>query len=112
MDVTPRIKEGLNVIQSYKPGQVTAGHTTYDAPVFITSEDVVEDAQITDIEVYAPERDVVLVAAPEDFSAEEFLKLKQKFSNLEIMSIDAACRTFNVLLTEGRRAGLFIMAQT
>lgn len=117
MDVTPLISSDRQVIQSYKQGQFKVSGQVYDSPVLVYPDRV----EAWDVSVM-----------PADFSKDEFLRLFSKLENidvcligagqqgffvlpeyrtifqqghvgLDVMDTGAACRTYNVLLAEGRR---------
>ena len=105
MDVTPRIEEGLNIIHSYADGCITVGGTTYEAPVIITAQDIVQGTDLSEL----PRAEVLLVASNNPLPAEEFMSYKKQADGMEVMKLDSACRTYNVLLAEGRKVTLFLI---
>lgn len=104
MDVTPQIDQGVNVIQSYTADSLMVGKTTYKAPVIITADKIAEGDDLSQIN--KPE--VLLIASDEAVSHEDFLKYKDMADGFEIMNVDAACRTYNVLITEGRKVAIML----
>lgn len=116
MDVTPLVPQGRQIIQSYGPQGFRVNGVVYNGAVIVTPEQAqdwlasnfeqlkMEDftqllAQVGDI-------DVVLLGCGKDMA---FLPLalrqalKAQGLMVETMDTGAACRTYNVLMTEGRR---------
>lgn len=116
MDVTPLLKPGQQIIQSYAGGGFRVSGQAYQGSVLIWPERTVAWAlssfsglQVSDFSpVYEhdPLPDVVLFGTG---SAQQFLQpalrqeLRAKGLVIEVMDTGAACRTYNVLLAEGRR---------
>lgn len=121
MDVTPLVKEGSQIIQSYANGVFRVSHVKYDGPIIVTPSTTIPwcssaksrritDLQSLDEQDFAPllayDHDVVLLGCGEDL---KFLNatlrnnLKSQGLTIEVMDTGAACRTYNVLMAEGRR---------
>jgi len=109
MDITPHINKEKNIIQRYGANYVVISDTRYDGSVLVTPEKIYP-WNINDINT--------LTAA--DFSqlpttieccllgcGPNHLPLPPTLHALpfaiDIMTTDAACRTYNVLLAEGRQ---------
>lgn len=121
-NITPMIPADRQVIDSYAPGYFRVSNTVYDHPVIVFPDRTVpwpvrDFAGLTAAD-FAPMRDtepkpeVVLLGAgaragllPSRLRAE----LKAAGLSVDVMPSGAACRTYNVLLAEGRRvaAALF-----
>ncbi len=125
MDVTPLIKENAQVIQSYRGGQFRVSGVVYDGAVIVTPSSTVDWAfqgeDISDLseDDFAPliaqvqEIDVVLLGTGARIAfLKPFLKqaLKDKGLNVDVMDTGAACRTYNVLMAEGRRVAAALLA--
>lgn len=118
MDVTPLVPKGQQIIQSYDHGGFRVSGQRYDTPVIVKPSSISEwspatseiaDLQLSDFQDLidqAHEIDVVLLGCGADMA---FLPmpLKQELSAkglpVEVMDTGAACRTYNVLMAEGRR---------
>lgn len=117
MDVTPLIQSGQQVIQSYADGQFRVNDETYDSAVIVFPDEAqswafdgaVEDLSVEDFKPLldkSSEIDVVLLGAGANM---RFLPpalraaLKEGGLSVDIMDTGAACRTYNVLMAEGRR---------
>lgn len=113
MDVTPLISQNAQVIQAYAGGVFKVSGQSYEGAVLITSDATVPwDAasftslSVKDFESLSRDVDVVLLGTGKTMSLLS-PKLRQdlKDSGLSVDSMDtgAACRTYNVLMAEGRR---------
>lgn len=108
-------------IQSYKPGQLVVNQESYAHSLLLTANQLQSwpPQQITEITaahlqlIVALEPHMVILGtgATQIFLAAPLLAIfAQRAIGVEIMSTAAACRTFNVLVAEGRKvaAGLLI----
>ncbi|MGQ0527607.1 MAG: Mth938-like domain-containing protein [Alphaproteobacteria bacterium] len=113
MDITPLIPQGRQIIQSYKAGTFRISNETYDGPVIVFPERVarwdvsgMESLLASDFDILNTEKpDVILLGtgAKQIFLNTDMKKaLKEKGLFIETMDTGAACRTFNVLMAEGR----------
>jgi uncharacterized protein len=103
------------VIRGYGPGEVMVGPHTYRQSLLVTPTGVVPDwapqavAQITaehlsGILGYAPELLVLGTGERQTFPEPSlFAELMAAGVGFEVMDTAAACRTYNILLGEGRR---------
>jgi len=123
MDVTPLVKSGQHIIQSYAGGRFRVGGLVYEHSIIVTPEKTwrwgfsggVDDLSVGDFETLctkAQEIDVVLLGCG---SRMRFLPpklrtaLKEQGLSVDIMATDAACRTYNVLMAEGRRVAAALL---
>lgn len=103
------------VIRAYGPGEVAVGHSIHRHSLLVTPDGVVPDwgpetvAQITPQHLlaildYRPELLILGTGAKQDFpSPKLFAALMEQRVGYEVMNTPAACRTYNILLSEGRR---------
>jgi len=103
------------VIRGYGPGEVAVGRHRYTSSLLVTPDGVVPDwgpngvAEITtrhllDILSYRPELLILGTGERQDFpSPRLFTDLMDARVGYEVMATPAACRTYNILLAEGRR---------
>lgn len=117
MDVTPLVKDGAQIIQSYANGQFRISDTIFDGPVIVTPDratkwDVTGEIQTWNESTFAPllddaqNIDVILLGcgATQQFLPQPLRNaLKEKGLSIDAMDTGAACRTYNVLMAEGRR---------
>lgn len=110
MDVTPLVREGAQIIQSYADSGFKISGVRYQSAVLVTPEDVREwNVQSFDALSVADfkgiKADVVLfgTGAKMHFLLAELKQaLSQEGLHLDVMDTAAACRTYNVLMAEGR----------
>jgi len=116
MDITPQVPDGKPLIDGYGDGGFRVGGVRYDGGVIIDGLAAhawsVPEFQALSIENLnaiterQAEMDILLLGTgPRLLMPPKPLKLALKDHNigLEVMDTGAACRTFNVLLTEERR---------
>ncbi|MGM0422119.1 MAG: Mth938-like domain-containing protein [Pseudomonadota bacterium] len=117
MDITPHIKSDRQIIQSYSETGFQISKTRFETPVIVFPDKVIPLTDIStpedlDESILAPvlkqgdSLDLVIIGMGKEF----YLMpdpLRQRFEQaglgLEVMDTGAACRTYNVLLTEARR---------
>ena len=123
MDVTPVIAEGQQVIDSYGPGRFSVSKERHQGSIIVFSERAfawpvtdVADISIENLEpVLAadPAVEILLIGCGERMQRipEPLLQaLRDKRIGADVMDTGAACRTFNVLLSEGRRVAAALIA--
>lgn len=116
MDVTPLVRKGQQIIQSYSGGKFKVSGQIYDYSVIVSPEETIkwDAAAFHDLDVSAfrplfdkaDEIDVVLLGCGAEiaFLPEKLrFELKEKGLQIDVMDTGAACRTYNVLMAEGRR---------
>ncbi|MDJ0683080.1 MAG: Mth938-like domain-containing protein [Alphaproteobacteria bacterium] len=124
MDITPAIPEDRQVIDSYGPGRFQVAMTAFHGSIVVFPSEVVPWA----------------LSATEDLTAESFDFLQARTAGLEVlllgtgagsvfvrpslraeikarigvgfdaMDTGAACRTYNILLSEGRKVAAALIA--
>lgn len=121
MKVTLENTGSLNVIRAYTPGHVTVNQHTYTASIVVTPERIITDwqprqlAEITMVNmetIAALGMEVVLLGtgAQLQFPNPALLRpLVQAQIGYEVMDTGAACRTYNVLMGEGRRVAAMLL---
>lgn len=118
MDVTPLIRNDAQVIQSYAEGKFRVSNALYEAAIIVTptgifswekTADATANLSLKDFQQLidiSDEIDVVLLGCGKSIA---FLDsgLKKALSEaglpVDVMDSGAACRTYNVLMAEGRR---------
>lgn len=114
MDVTPLIPVGRQIVQQYRAGGFRISGKEYQGGVIIMPErtmlwPVAGELSISSFDIlkpYAQELDVVLLGtgAGQMFVPPALRQaLKAQGLNVDVMDTGAACRTYNVLMAEGRR---------
>lgn len=125
MDVTPLVRKGQQIIQVYAGGTFKISGQSYSHAVIVTPDathkwDVDENKTLGDLSFsdfeplldYTDRIDVFLLGCGKtmnflDPSLKKELKMR-KF-HLEVMDTGAACRTYNVLMAEGRRVAAVLL---
>ena len=104
LDADPR----LNLFRACSAGEVQVGERVLRASCIVTAETVIENWKSGDLQaIYALQPDIVLWGTGE---TQRFppAAIRKAFAErriaLEAMTNGAACRTFNILVQEGRRA--------
>lgn len=140
MDVTPLVKTGSKIIQSYAGGQFRISGQLYTGPVIVTADEVVawdapqDFSELTDEHFISLTRSSLMLGSPSPLREREGTapkawegeggmdilllgtgknfaillpalraSLKAQGLSVDVMDTGAACRTYNVLLAEGRR---------
>lgn len=116
MDVTPTIPEGFRIIDSYGPGRFKISGTGYHGPLLVfpkrvvpwtvTSPDDLTVEALSDVFNEDPAVEVLLFGCgPRMTLVKPSLRqaIRDKGVAMDPMDTGAACRTYNILLSEGRR---------
>lgn len=116
MDVTPLVREGQQIIQSYTDGVFKISGETYEGAVLVAPSGTsawnagsfadLSLESFDDLMGKVDEIDVLLIGTGESFQfMDGALKaqLSERGLPVDIMDTGAACRTYNVLMAEGRR---------
>jgi len=103
-----------NLIQAYRQGEIIVNERKINHSVVITANEIIEwlPQQFADITPehldrladYRPEIVILGTGKRQQFPPPHFpVGLQTQGIGVEVMNTDAACRTFNVLMSEGRR---------
>jgi uncharacterized protein len=113
----------IHVIRAYGPGLLRIGERTFDRSVIVTADTLIEgwrparidDLQPTDLEpLLQLEPEVLLIGsgARQGFPGRATLSaLYATRLGFEIMGTGAACRTYNVLVAEGRKVAAALIVE-
>ena len=110
-----------NVVRAWEPGRMRVGETWFEGHLIVSADRVITDWQIgSPAEVAVAnlrpaiglDPEIILLGTGEDVLLPDvglMRALAAESIGLEIMTTPAACRTFNVLISEHRRvvAALF-----
>ncbi|MEQ8664288.1 MAG: Mth938-like domain-containing protein [Rhodospirillales bacterium] len=123
LDITPAVTAGTQLVQAYGDGGFRIANKSYQGSVLVLTDRTVpvstRHAGELDIDAMRPiaeradEIDILVVGCGETFSlpSDELRgQLRELAIVMEWMDTGAACRTFNVLMTEGRRAAAVLIA--
>lgn len=124
MDVTPLVRKGQQIIQSYAGGTFKVSGQIYAHPLIVTPDeaqpwaisqnhpDHMTSADFDAVIALSHSCDVFLFGTGKMliFLPVELKKtLKTQGLHLEMMDTGAACRTYNVLMAEGRRVAALLL---
>lgn len=123
MDITPIISAGKKVIQGYGDGGFTVNHERIEGSYIIFPEDVQQFAVssyeditielIAPVIFYKPSIELLLIGTGQNMQMLDNsirIHLKEHNIALEYMDTGAACRTYNILLAEGRDVAAAIVS--
>ncbi|MEQ9488688.1 MAG: Mth938-like domain-containing protein [Alphaproteobacteria bacterium] len=116
MDITPSIPENLQVIDSYGPGRFQVSGTAYQGPLLVfprrvvawtlTDPDGLTVESLSEVIAAEPPVEILLFGCGERMTLVK-PSLRQEIRDsgiaMDPMDTGAACRTYNILLAEGRR---------
>ena len=112
MDVTPVISEGKKVIKSYGSGLFKVNEDEYNSSIIISSDNVIkiaakslEDLTQDSFSDFPEDIEILLIGGGENHPPirNDLIDFfRKKDINIEFMGTGAACRTYNVLLSEER----------
>lgn len=123
MDITPAIPEGRLMVDSYGPGRFKVRGAIHTGSIMLFptrlepwSVTGVQDLTLSSLSLVSAEKpkiEVLLLGTgvsmqlvPSALRAE----IRAAGIVMDIMDTGAACRTFNILMTEGRRAAAALIA--
>jgi uncharacterized protein len=116
MKLTDDQNSRANFVRSYGPGEVRIGETAYRANCVVSADTIISNWSPTDVSamqsqdlepIFAlnPEVIVLGTGARQQFPATALMSVAlSRGIGMEVMDTGAACRTFNILIAEGRRA--------
>lgn len=111
-DIMPPVGANAQLIQSYGVGGFRIGNANYDAPVLVAPEKTfawngeMSIAALEPLLSMEPATEILLIGtgARHEMIAPELRRaLRERGIGVDTMDTGAACRTFNILLAEGRR---------
>ena len=120
LDITPAIAAGQQLIQSYGGGRFRIAGASYNGSVLVTREttmawELSEVADITfeSLQSILGETEILVIGCGASISPpppELRATFRKHRISLEWMDTGAACRTFNILLIEERKAVAALIA--
>lgn len=123
MDITPAVPAGRQLIEGYRPGGFRIAGVQHAGSVLVLPERTLawsvgapEDitaASLAPITATEPRVELLIIGLGPQFgliAAELRAALRGHGISVEAMATDAACRTYNVLLSEDRRVAAALIA--
>jgi uncharacterized protein len=121
MDLTPKLAEGASLIASYGEGGFTINGHHREGNIFVrplsvtpwSATEITEASLTALLEASGPIEILLIGTGKTHIFVPPSVRqsLKSRFSlSLETMDTGAACRTFNILLTEGRDVAAALIA--
>jgi uncharacterized protein len=116
MKLTDDSGPGIKLVRAYQPGEIRVGDDILHRSCLLCADRVVDDwrpqtlneLQVEDLEaIFALDPEVVVLGSGsrQKFPAHALLaKILSRGIGCEVMDTGAACRTYNVLVSEDRRA--------
>lgn len=110
-----------HAVQAYSPTQIKINFITYEQNLIVCNEAIQSDwslhriqdlSQNTLVSLLSYEPEIIIIghSSPGEFPPASIIQaINVQKIGLESMSIGAACRTYNVLLSENRRVVLGIL---
>ena len=122
MKLTDERSAGLNTVRSYSPGQLKVGDSVITRSCLISPTELISDWRpqllneltLEDLEpllALAPEIVILGAGVKQRFPPMEWMAaLMSRGIGCDVMDTGAACRTYNVLVSEGRKvvAAMFV----
>jgi uncharacterized protein len=122
-DITPPVPEGRQLIQGYGGGRFRISGSVHEGSVLVfpdmtlawhvTRFEEIVAAAMQPVLERALEIDVLIIGCGPDFrppGAALRRHLAEAGIAVEMMDTGAACRTYNLMLTDGRRVGAALIA--
>jgi len=113
--------QGQNFIRAYAPGRVTINEGVYTRSLIVTPQQIITDwPPLTPADLQAAHFDVIAALRPEVvilgtgarmlFPAPKIIRpLVEAGIGVEAMDTGAACRTYNILMSDGRRVAAALL---
>lgn len=123
MDITPVVSESTQHIQRYGDGAFTISGKEFHGSVIVTPEgtmpwtvttiDALDDESLAPVTNAKGDVDILLLGCGES-AARVSEEIRQMFRfcgmNVDVMDTGGACRTYNILMQEGRRVMAALIA--
>lgn len=124
MQLTQDLNQSAYTIRSYHPGSVCINDETYTQSLILTPTQIITDWPPKTIsELHKPHLEMLLISMPtlviigcdknpHAISQKCLAFFLEKHIGIEVMHAKAACKTYNILMSESRRAvlGLILAA--
>jgi len=115
MQLTLDADSRVNLFRSYAPGEVRVAERVLTASCIVTADALIENWHPSDLDaLFALQPDVVLLGKGEvqHFPPRALrIEFESRRIALEAMTLGAACRTFNILVQEGRKVAAALVLE-
>jgi uncharacterized protein len=122
MDISLELPSSKYFIRRFRPGEIVINETAYQHSIVLTNSELISDwppqsvkdltlEQLQTLLAHQPEVILLGTGTKQVFPSAELLAAVQAQGiGIEVMSTDAASRTFNILVSEDRKvmAALFL----
>jgi uncharacterized protein len=103
MDITPLVPKGQNLISAYGKNYVVINGQKYVAPLIISPNQLILNTRdLSQLSKLDTKPEIILIG-------HHLKQMRVTEIQAETMSFGAACRTYNILLTEGREVACILM---
>ncbi len=121
MDITEDFADAKFIITGYEPGKVLINHKAYQQSLIISPESLVHPWKVTDVlhlnedtlvSILEDQPEIMIIGTGEALILPEpkiIALFAQHQIGLETMNTSAACRTYGILIAEGRKAAAGII---
>ena len=115
--------ESLNLITDYSDSSVSIGNKIINHSSIIFPDSMIENIDLQKVsdfnsrnikKIYDLSPEIILIGSVGDekiTSPDQFNKFYDKNISVEVMNLHAACRTFNILISEQRNVALILIFQ-
>jgi uncharacterized protein len=115
--------EALNLITAYSDSSVSIGNKIINRSSIIFPDSVIENIDLQKVsdfngrnikKIYDLSPEIILIGSVGDekiTKPDQFKKFYNKNISVEVMNLHAACRTFNILISEQRNVALILIFQ-
>ena len=101
MEITPQVPKNKNIISAYGENYLIIRETKIYTPVLI-SPDSIEYLILQDLDKIKDSFEIIILGSNSKID-------RTKYDYAEIMDFGAACRTYNILLIEGRKVASMLL---
>lgn len=123
MDITPLVPEGHNVIEKYGNGGFEINGKRYETSLLVkpkalhpiasqTPEDAMNEIASDHASLLSDQTEILIIGSGSTIvrpDATLHAKLKAHSVTIDVMDTGSACRTYSILLTEGRQVACLLI---
>jgi uncharacterized protein len=121
MDISLELPHSRYFVRRYQPGEIVVNETVYQHSIVLTESSLITDWPPQSIDKLTSQHLAILLAAQPEIillgtgpkqifpSVDLLVEVQKVRVGIEVMSTEAAARTFNILASEGRRVMAALM---